>query len=67
VHVYLTNHTEICWDMSSNMSIPPMKGYDRSANNTINPNQSIIIVFTFVSLGVEVISLSHLKVHSSLL
>jgi hypothetical protein len=59
VHVYLTNRTEICWDMPSNMSIPPMKGYDQSANNTINLNQSIIIVFTFVSLGVEVISLSH--------
>ena len=36
-----------------------MKGYDRLEHNTLDPNQSIIIVFTFLALGVEVISLSH--------
>jgi hypothetical protein len=36
-----------------------MKGYNRLEHNTINPNQSIIIAFTFIALGVAVISLSH--------
>jgi hypothetical protein len=48
--------------MPRNGSIPPpiyMKGYNRLAHSTIDPNQSIIIAFTFLALGVAVISISH--------